>query len=183
MLRKIFDSKNSSGWLILAFIIFTGGLLVSYFTPVIYAISRFQVDTNLGFSPSQFAIWYQIAAFFAFGIGLYLIYKFNNIAVRVLSGVLALFLFALISYFSFNSYTYVDEEYIEIGKGFTTLHYTWDEIDELYYNSNGEVNWYEIVAKDGEKFEVVFGGLISVGAQNHIRIVLQELGVIMIDIS
>ena len=183
MLRKIFDSNNSSAWIILAIVLFAGGLLVSYFIPMVYSISRYQVDSKIGFSPNENTIWYQIAAFFAFGIGLYIIYKFNHIGVRVLGGILGFALFVLISYFSFNSYTYIDEDYIEVGKGYKTLQYTWDEIDELYYNSNGEVNWYEIVTNDGEKLEVVFGGLIDVGAQNYIRIVLKERGVIMIDIS
>lgn len=183
MIRKIIDSKNSSIWLIVAFIVFAGGLLVSFFAPFVYSLTRFQVDTNYGYSPSEFSIWYQIAAFLGFAFGLYLIYKLNRVGVRILGGILGLSLFVILTYFSYNSYTYIDEEYIEIGKGFTKLHYTYDEIEELYYNSNGEVNWYEIVAKDGERFEVVFGGLIDVGAQNHIRIVLKQYGVIMIDIS
>ena len=183
MIRKLLESKNSSSWLILAIVVFACGLLVSFLTPFIYALTRFQFESNIGFSPSEFSIWYQIIAFFGFGIGLYLVYKFNHVGARVLGGITGVALFAFLTYFSFNSYTYIDEEYIEIGKGFKTLHYTWDEVEELYYNSNGETNWYEIVTKDGERFEIVFGGLIDVGAQNYIRIVLKEYGVIMIDIS
>lgn len=183
MLRKLLDSKNSSAWLILAIFVFTVGLLVSYFVPIIYSLTRYQGDSSLGYSPSEFTIWYQIFAFFAFGIGLYLIYKFNNVAARVFSGVIGVALFVMITYFSFNSFTYVDEDFIRIGKGFKTLQYTWDEMDELYYNGDGDVNWYEIVTNDGERLEIVFGNLIDVGAQNYIRIVLKERGVIMIDIS
>jgi hypothetical protein len=181
MLRKIFDSDNNSGWLISAFAIFAAGLLVSYLAPVVYSLSRFQVDSKIGFSPNEFTIWYQIAAFFVFGIGLYLVYKFSHVAVRVLGGILGIGLFVLISYFSFNSYTYVDEDYIKVGEGFKTLQYTWEEIDELYLYSTGTVNWFELVTNDGEKLEVVFGGLLDVGVQNYIRLSLQEYGVVMID--
>lgn len=181
MLRKIFDSNNNSAWLILAIAIFAVGLLISYFVPVFYSFLRFQGDSNVGFSPSEFAIWYQITAFFAFGIGLYLIYKYSHTAARVIGGFLGIALFVLISYFSFNSFTYVDEDYIKIGKGYKTLQYTWEEIDELYLYSSGGANWFELVTNDGEKLEVVFGGVLSANVQNYIRRTLEEYGVIMID--
>ena len=61
----------------------------------------------------------------------------------------------MITYFSFNSFTYVDEDFIRIGKGFKTLQYTWDEMDELYYNGDGDVNWYEIVTITSKDAQVI----------------------------
>ena len=60
MIRKIFDSNNSSGWLIMAFVVLAVGLLFSFFTPVFIALVRFQTDTKIGFSPNEATIWYQL---------------------------------------------------------------------------------------------------------------------------
>ena len=181
MLRKIFDSNNNSGWIVLAIVTFALGLLISFFVPVIYSLLRFQLDSRIGYSPSEFSIWYQIVAFFAFGLGLYLVYKLNRKGSRIFGAIVGSLLFCLISYFSYNSYIYVDEDYIEVGKGYTTLKYSWEDIEELYLYGNESVEWFELVTNDGEKLEVAFGGLLDSSVMNHIRRTLKEHGVEMVD--
>lgn len=184
MIRKIFDSNNSSGWLIMAFIAIVVGLLFSFITPVFISLVRFQTDTKIGFSPNEGTIWYQMLAFIALAGGFYFVYKASKKSRRILGGMLGVALFGLISFISFNQYIYIDEDYIEVGNGFSGKQYEWSEIKELYYNrdSNG-VEWYELVTSDGKRFEVVFGGLLNTGPKNHIRRALEQYGVKIVDIS
>ena len=184
MIRKILESNNSSGWLILSAIAVVAGFLFSFFSPVFIALIRFQTDTKVGFSPSGGTIWYQMLAFVLLAIGLYVVYKQSKKSMRVLGGLLGVALFSLISFMAYNQYTYIDVDYIEVGNGFSGKQYEWSEIKELYYNrDSGGVEWYELVTSDGRKFEVVFGGLLNTAAKNHIRRSLEQYGVKMIDIS
>ena len=184
MIRKIFDSNNSSGWLIIAFITLVVGLLFSFFTPVFIALVRFQTDTEIGFSPNEGTIWYQMLAYVVLAAGLYFVYKASKKSMRILGGMLGVALFFLISFIAFNQYIYIDKDYIEVGNGFSGKQYEWSEIKELYYNKDGKgIEWYELVTKDGKRFEVVFGGLLNTGPKNHIRRSLEQYGVKMIDIS
>ena len=184
MIRKIFDSNNSSGWLILAFVALVVGLLFSFFTPVFITLVRFQTDTKIGFSPSGGTVWYQMLAYVALAAGLYFVYKASKKSLRILGGMLGVALFGLISFIAFNQYVYIDQDYIEVGNGFSGEQYEWSEIKELYYNKNNDgVEWYELVTSDGKRFEVVFGGLLNTAPLNHIRRTLEQYGVKMIDIS
>ncbi len=184
MIRKIFDSNNSSVWLILAFVSLIVGLLFSFFTPVFITLVRFQTDTKIGFSPSGGTIWYQMLAYVFLAAGLYVVYKLSKKSMRILGGLLGIALFGFISFIAFNQYVYIDQNYIKVGNGFSGQQYEWSEIKELYYNrdSNG-VEWFELVTSEGKRIEVVFGGLLNTGEKNHIRRSLEQHGVKMIDIS
>ena len=91
-------------------------------------------------------------------------------------------MFAVVSFFSYNSYTHVHADYVEIGKGFTVLKYSYDEIEELYFYEETGVQYFELVTKDGKKLEVVFGGLLNSASMNHIRRTLESNGLKMIDL-
>lgn len=184
MIRKIFDSNNSSVWIIMAFIALVVGLLFSFITPIFITLVRFQTDTKIGFSPSGGAIWYQMFAYFVLAVGLYFVYKASKKYLRILGGMLGVGLFGLISFIAFNQYVYIDEDFIEVGNGFSGKQYEWSVIKELYYNKDSKgVEWYEVVTSDGNRFKVVFGGLLNTGSKNHIRRSLEQYGVKMIDIS
>ena len=184
MINKIFDSNNSSVWLILSILSLVVGTFFSLMTPLFISLVRFQTDTKIGFSPTQAATLYQVLAFIALAIGLYFIYKLSKKSMRIVGGLLGVGLFSLISFMAFNQYIYVDKDYIEAGNGFGGNQYSWSEIKELYYDKNDDgVEWFELITSDGNKIEVVFGGLLNTGAKNHIRRSIESNGVKMIDIS
>ena len=182
MFRKIFDSYNNPMWLLIGIVGFAIGLLISYMIPVFYSMTRFQGDMTIGYSPNGSSIYYQILAFFMLALGFYFIYKFSNKSARVLGGLAGFIMFAIVSIFSYNSYTHVHADYLEIGKGYTVLKYSYDEIEELYLDEENDVQYFELVAKDGKKFEVVFGGLLNSASMNHIRRTLESYGLKMIDL-
>jgi hypothetical protein len=182
MFRKIFDSDNNSVWLIIGIIGFAIGLFISFIVPVIYSITRFQGDMTIGFSPNESTIYYQILAFFLLALGFYFIYKFNKKSARILGGIAGFAMFAVVTFFSYNSYTHVHTDYIEIGKGYTLLKYSYDEIEELYLYEESDVQYFELLTKDGKKLEVVFGGLLNTSSMNHIRRTLESYGLKMIDL-
>ena len=168
----------------MSFVALVVGLLFSFFAPVFIALVRFQTDTRIGFSPSGGTIWYQMVAYVLLAAGFYFIYKFSKKSMRILGGVLGVALFSLISFMAFNQYIYIDQDYIEVGNGFSGKQYEWSEIKELYYDKDSDgVEWYELVTSDGNRFEVVFGGLLNTGPKNHIRRSVEQNGVKMIDIS
>ncbi len=181
MLRKIFDSYNSPVWLITGMIVFAIGLLISFTAPVIYSITRFQGDMTIGYSPNEFTIYYQILAFFLLGLGFYFIYKFSKKSARVLGGIAGFAMFVVVTFLSYNSYTHVHTDYVEIGKGYTVLKYSYDEIKELYLYEENDVQYFELLTNDGKKLEVVFGGLLNTDSMNHIRRTLESQGLKMID--
>jgi DMSO reductase anchor subunit len=183
MMRKIFDSENSSGWLILAIVTFAIGLLISFFSPVVYSMTRFRGDQTIAYSPSGNTVFYQILAFFLLGFGLYIIYRFKHKFVRISGGIVGVVLFGLVSTFAFNSYTHIHNDYIEIGKGYTIEKYAYDEIEEFYLQKASDVQFLTFKAKDGSEFEVVFGGLIDSWVMTYIRRTLEEYGLKMTDIS
>ena len=184
MINKIFDSNNSSGWLIVSILSLVVGTFFSLMTPVFISLVRFQTDTKIGFSPTQAATLYQVLAFVVLAIGLYFVYKLSKKSMRVVGGLLGVGLFILVSFMAFNQYIYVDEDYIEVGNGFGGNQYGWSEIKEFYYDKNDDgVEWFELVTSDGNKIEVVFGGLLNTAAKNHIRRSIESHGVKMIDIS
>lgn len=184
MIRKIFESNNNSVWLILAIVSIIIGLFLSFFTPIFITLVRFQTDTKIGFSPSEATLLYQMLAYVFLALGLYCIYKFSKKSQRILGGLLGVAFFGLISFMAFNQYIYIDQDYIEAGNGFGGKQYEWSEIKELYYNKDSKgIEWYELVVSDGEKIEVVFGGLLNTAAKNHIRRSVEKYGVKMIDIS
>lgn len=182
MFRKIFDSDNNSVWLIIGIVGFALGLLCSFLVPVVYSMTRFRGDMTIGYSPNEYSIYYQILAFFMLALGFYFIYKFNKKSARVLGGLAGFAMFVLITFFGYNSYTHVHNDYVEIGKGFTVLKYNYDEIEELYLYEESDAQFFELVTKDGKKLEVVFGGLLDYSSMNHIRRTLESYGLKMIDL-
>lgn len=182
-MNKIFDSDNHSGWLIIATLVLVVGGFVSFFMPMFYAMGRFQTDTKIGFAPSEWSIYYQMLATLCLAAGLYFIYKLKKSANRILAAIVGFVLFGSIAYFSYQSYTYVDEEYIEFGKGYKVYTYSYDQIKELYYDKDDSSAWFTLVMDDGKTYEVAFGGLINTSSQNHIRRTAEAYGIKMIDIS
>lgn len=170
-------------WFIIALILFVVGLFSSFFMPLLVSLVRFQTETKIGFSPGMATYWYAIIAFTMLSLGFYLIYRLRKNRNRVIGGFLGIGLFAISLLCAFNSYTYVDEGYIQFGNGIITKKYHWEDVKEFYFNSDGRIDWYELVMEDGKKYEVVFGGLLNTAPRNHIRRSVEANGVKMIDIS
>jgi hypothetical protein len=183
MMNKIFDSNNHSGWLIIATLVVVVGGFVTFFMPMFYAMGRFQVNTKVGYAPSEASLYYQLVGVFLLALGLYFIYKLDGVVKRLISITAGVALFIVATIFSFQSYTYVDENFIEFGEGYKVNTYTYDQIKELYYDRDENTSWFILVMDDGKEYEVAFGGLISTGSQNHIRRTVEANGIKMVDIS
>lgn len=182
MLRKLFESRNNSVWLIMAFVVMMMGMLVAIFAPMVTTLSRFQWDTKIGFSPSGSAMWFMFLAFLALTLGCYFIYKLSNKSQRITAGILGVFFFGLISFISYNQYIYVDNAYIEVGTGFGGKQYAWTQVKEAsYYSTADGIESYVLKMDDSKEVEVVFGGLLNSGAKVHIRRSVEAAGIVVVD--
>lgn len=181
MMRKIFESRNNSVWLIMAIVVMMIGMLVAIFAPLVTTLYRYQWDTKIGFSPNGSAMWYMFLAFLALSLGFYFIYKLSKKSQRITAGILGVFFFGLISVISYNQYIYVDNAYIEVGTGFGGKQYAWTQVKEAsYYNKDG-IESYVLKMDDAKEIEVVFGGLLNSGAKVHIRRSVEAAGIVVVD--
>ena len=126
MLRKLLDSNNSIGWIIASIGIIMVGMFSIIFIPVIMSLTRFQTKTNIGFTPNEGIYFYLVLAFLVLAVGFYLIYRVSKKWNRIFAGISGFLMFGVLLYFAYNQYTYIDENYIEIGTGFGSKQYTWD---------------------------------------------------------
>lgn len=182
MLRKIFESRNNSVWLIMAFVVMMFGMLVALFAPMITTLFRFQEDTKIGFSPSESAMWFMFLAFLALTLGFYFIYRLTKKSQRIIAGILGVFFFGLISVISYNQYIYIDNAYIEVGTGFGGKQYAWTQVKEAsYYNTADNIESYVLKMDDSKEIEVVFGGLLSSESKVHIRRSVEKVGIEVVD--
>ena len=93
-------------------------------------------------------------------------------------------MFGVLLYFAYNQYTYIDENYIEIGTGYGSKQYTWDQVEEAsYYSTADNIESYVLVMKDGKEIEVVFGGLLQSDVKVHVKHSVEDEGVKIIDRS
>lgn len=183
MLHKLFDSNNSVLWLVFSGLIVIMGLAAAFFVPIFVMLFRTTPITEVGYNPSETMIWYSYGLFAMLAFALYLIYKLRGTGRRLVGAMVGVALSVLCGYFAINSYTYVDENYLEFGKGYAVYQYDWSEVTEFYYDRDDKNTWFEIVTNDGKRYEIVFGGLLGADVQNYIRRTLEGNGIKMIDIS